>query len=391
MKTLWRRIPCWIRIILLTFVALVLLAVTVVGGLWWYIHPAHERTDGIVYGERHERDLTLDIVRPAKTNGIGIALLVSGGWKSGRAGEIPIWMLAPLLHRGFTVFTVNHISQPDATVMEIVEDVNRSVRFIRHRAAEYGIDPDRIGVTGASAGGHLSLMLATRGGAGPADAPDPIDRESSAVQAVAIFFPVTDLLNLGSSTENPGDGGPPKSFVKAFGFAERFGADSTNMVVWKVTGHGLSPIYHIPSNLPPVLIHHGDADTLVPLDQSSRFHERATGLGNEVKLIVHPGKSHGWLTMLWDIRQFAKWFDAHLRAQQEPHREVLAEIEMSKGAASHGLHSRPVVGAEASAGGQDQLHRSRTAVKISAITSPFGFAPTLPARARAGSCRRNAR
>jgi hypothetical protein len=86
-------------------------------------------------------------------------------------------------------------------------------------------------------------MLATRGGSGPADVTDPVDRESSAVQAVAIFFPVTDLLNLGSSTENPGDGGPPKSFVKAFG------PQSTNLAVWKLIGHEVSPIYYVHSNL----------------------------------------------------------------------------------------------------------------------------------------------
>ncbi|HBY62859.1 MAG TPA: alpha/beta hydrolase, partial [Solibacterales bacterium] len=81
--------------------------------------------------------------------------------------------------------------QPGSTVMEIVDDMNRGIRFIRRNAARYGIDPSRIGVSGGSAGGHLSLMLATRGGPGPQDSPDPVDRESSAVQAVAIFYPVT--------------------------------------------------------------------------------------------------------------------------------------------------------------------------------------------------------
>jgi acetyl esterase/lipase len=315
MTSVWRRIPIWIRIILSVILGLVVFVVAVVSGLWWYFHPTHARMNGIVYGQRHGRDLTLDIIRPAKTNGLGIALIVSGGWVSGRASELPAWMIAPLLRRGYTVFAISHVSQPDATVMEIVEDVNRGVRFIRYHAPEYAIEPNRIGVTGGSAGGHLSLMLATRGGPGPANATDPIDRESSAVQAVAVFFPVTDLLNLGASTENPGDGGPPKSFVKAFGFAERFGANSTNMAVWKVTGHEISPIYYVTTNLPPVLIHHGDADTLVPFDQSSRFRDGAVALHDEVKLVVHPKQGHGWATMLWDIREFANWFDEHLRAK----------------------------------------------------------------------------
>ncbi len=83
--------------------------------------------------------------------------------------------------------------------------------FIRQHADEYKIDPDRIGVTGGSAGGHLSLMLATRGDAGDPNADDPLERFSSQVQAVAIFYPVTDLVDLGDSTENLRDGGPPKS------------------------------------------------------------------------------------------------------------------------------------------------------------------------------------
>jgi acetyl esterase/lipase len=234
--------------------------------------------------------------------------MVSGGWRS-KAGSFQPWIAAPILRRGYTIFAVYHVPQPEATVMEITEDVNRAVRFVRHHAREYGVDPQRLGVTGGSAGGHLSLMLATRGGPGRADAPDPIDRESSAVQAVAIFYPVTDLLNLGRSTENPGDGGPPKSFVKAFG------PQSTNIPFWtNVIGREMSPIYYVSSNLPPSLIYHGDADTLVPLDQSERFAAEAKNRGCTVQVVVHPGGKHGWLTMLWDLRDFGKWFDRYLRS-----------------------------------------------------------------------------
>lgn len=306
------RLPRWLRCILLSLLAIAALAAALVALGWWYLHPPVERTDGIVYGQRHGRPLTLDVIHPRRPNGVGIALMVSGSWKSSGPGSAKVWLMAPLLRRGYTVFAICHVSQPEATVMEIIEDVNRGVRFVRHHAAAYGIDPDRIGAIGGSAGGHLSLMLATRGGPGPADAPDPIDRASSAVQAVAIFFPVTDLLNLGQSTENPGDGGPPKSFVRAFGFPERFGADSTHMAVWKQVGRETSPIHHLDAHLPPVLIHHGDADTLTPLEQSEWFRDRAAQYGREVRLVVRPGARHGWWTMSWDIRQFAAWFDTHL-------------------------------------------------------------------------------
>ncbi len=304
---LWNWFPRWLRIAFLCFAALILLAASAAGSLWVYLHPTVQRTDGIVYGTRGASNLTMDMVRPEHPNGLGIALMVSGGWKSQRAGQTPVYLTAPLLRAGYTVFDVCHISQPDSTVMDIIQDMHRGIRFIRHNARTYGIDPNRIGVTGGSAGGHLSLMLATRGGPGDPNAPDPVDRESSAVQAVAIFFPVTDLLNLGPSTENPGDGGPPISFVRAFG------PDSRNMAVWKTIGRDSSPIYFVHPGMPPILIYHGDADTLVPLEQSQRFLQQAAGTGSEVRLVVHPGGKHGWPTMLLDERAFVNWFDRHLR------------------------------------------------------------------------------
>lgn len=302
------KLPRWIRVSLKIFGTAVLVILICVASVWIYFHPSFERTNGLVYGQRQGRDLTVDVVRPSKPNGLGVVLMVSGGWKSG-TGSFRPWMTAPLLRSGYTVFAVYHISQPQVTVMDITEDMLRAVRYIRHHAREHGVDPNRLGVTGGSSGGHLSLMLATRGGPGVPDAADPVDAESSAVQAVAIFYPVTDLLNLGKSTENLGDGGPPKSFVKGFG------PNSTNLAVWKVIGREMSPIFHVNSNLPPTLIYHGDADTLVPLDQSQRFQAEAQKAGRTVELVIHPGGQHGWLSMLWDIRQFASWFDQYLRPE----------------------------------------------------------------------------
>ncbi len=296
-----------IRIGLVTLLAVMVVVAGAAGGLWWYFHPQFGRVDGIVYTQRHGHPLTFDFVQPLRPNGAGIAVMVSGGWRSGPEGFRP-WMVAPLLRRGYTIFAVSHLSQPEATVMEIVEDVNRAVRFIRYHAGDYGIDPNRLGATGGSAGGHLSLMLATRGGPGAPEANDPIDRASSAVQAAAVFFPVTDLLHLGQSTENLGDGGPPKSFVKAFG------PRATEPAAWQEIGRALSPIYHITPNLPPVLIIHGGADTLTPLEQSQWFVTRARAAGGTVELVVRPGKKHGWLTIVWDIRRFGNWFDRYLRA-----------------------------------------------------------------------------
>lgn len=306
MKRLWLWLPRWVRLGLALLAVLMGVLAIAVGAGWLYFHPMIERTNGVKYGTRNGRDLTMDVLRPGHPNGVAVALMVSGGWKSQRAGEPPAWLVAPLLRRGYTVFAVCHISQPESTIMDIVQDMHRGIRFIRFHAAEYGVDPSRIGVTGGSAGGHLGLMLGTRGGPGDPAAADPVDRESSAVQAVAIFYPVTDLLNLGPSTENPGDGGPPTSFVKGFG------PDALKPAVWREIGHDNSPIYFVHTGMPPTMIYHGDADTLVPLEQSQRFRAKAAELGMDVPLTVHPGGKHGWPTMLLDEFEFVKWFDRYL-------------------------------------------------------------------------------
>jgi acetyl esterase/lipase len=300
--------------------AALLLVGTGAGGLAWYLHPKLSEERRIPYGERAGQPLMMQILRPAQAprRSKALVLMVSGSWKS-KAEGVPRWISAPFLRRGFTVFAVSHVSQPKASVMEIVSDVHRAVRFIRHHAAEYDIDPARIGVTGASSGGHLSLMLATQAGltdsAGPpgpavAEGSDPaIDRQSSRVQAAAVFFPVTDLINLGDSTENLRDGGPPKHFVHSFG------PDGQNLEKWPAIGGFMSPIQHITPALPPVLIHHGDADTLVPLDQSTRFQKAAADAGAPpVEVVVRRGKAHGWATILWDMELFSRWMDQKLDA-----------------------------------------------------------------------------
>lgn len=283
---------------------LVLLALSGIS-LWWYFHPSVDRTTGIVYETFEENPLTLDIIRPKNPNGAAVLLMVSGSWISSQ-GSVGTPVLAPLLRRGFTVIAVRHQSQPKASVMEIVEQVRRAVQTVRFRAEEFGIHPDRIGVAGGSSGGHLALWLATRGTEGNPQADDPVERQSSGVQSVACFFPATDLLNLGDSTENAGDGGPPRSYRAAFR------ESATNFVVWKSVGRELSPIYHVHSKAPPVLIIHGDADTLVPLDQSERFQAAAKEVGMRVELIVRRGKGHGWPEVILETRHFASWFESTL-------------------------------------------------------------------------------
>lgn len=300
-----RRILKWaLRLFL---VVIVLVAVLMAAG-WWYLHPATTVTKGLVYTQRHGQDLTMEVHQPEKPNGLGVVLIVSGKWKS-RGDKFEPWLGAPFFRQGFTVFAVTHLAQPEASIPEIVEDMHRAVRFVRHHAKEYGVDGERLAVTGGSSGGHLSLMLATQGGPGKAEASDPVEREDSSVQAVAVFFPVTDLLNLGSSTENDGTGGPP------IHFRDSFGPGAKDLKTWREDiGLAMSPIFHIGEKLPPILIAHGDADTLVPVDQSQRFQAKAAEKGHHVELWVVKGGRHGWLTMMWDARRFGFWLRERLEA-----------------------------------------------------------------------------
>ena len=306
-----RSLRRWLIAGLVACLGLVACAGSLVAAAWVYFHPSCQWQRSVVYGERHGEPLTLDVVTPSAPNGLGIVFLVSGGWKSSPDAFRP-WLAAPLLRHGYTVFAVSHVRQPRATVDEIVADVARGVRFIRGHAAEYHIDPDRIGAIGGSSGGHLALMLATRGGPVAAASDDASAGVSSAVQAAAVFCPVTDLADLSGSTEDPGDGGPPRSFRQAFA------QEPVDMTRWRVTARELSPLSHVTADLPPILIHHGDRDPLVPLAQSRRFHERAAALGRDVTLTEVAGAGHAWLALPWHIERSAAWFDDRLGARRTP-------------------------------------------------------------------------
>ena len=264
------------------------------------------RTEDVIYGRKFGTALTLDVIQPAGTkNGHGIIFMVSGGWFSSHDAVNPK-MYASFLDRGYTVFAVVHGSQPKFTVTEVVQDIHRAVRFIRHNAAKWGVNPDRLGISGASAGGHLSLTMGTQGGPGDPKAKDPIDRESSAVQAVACFFPPTDFLNYGTPGEDAVGVGILKDFKAAFGPRSESPEDRQKL------GREISPIYFVTAQTVPTLIIHGDADKLVPVQQAQSFVERATAAAVDAKLIVKPGAAHSWVGMEKDMVAIVDWFDAHL-------------------------------------------------------------------------------
>jgi acetyl esterase/lipase len=284
--------------------------------------PSYTRAEDVVYGRKFGSALTMDVFTPKTgANGAAVIMVVSGGWFSGHE-VINTGFFDELLKRGYTVFAVVHGSQPKYTIPEILVDMNRAVRFIRSHAADYKIDPDRIGITGASAGGHLSLMQGTAGDQGSAEARDPIEKASSRVQAVACFFPPTDFLNYGKPGENALGRGILKDFAAPFDFheydnkARKFVPITDEERVLEI-GRKISPVTHVTPDDPPTLIIHGDADKLVPIQQAELIIAKLKDAGVEAKLVTKPGASHGWPNITKDVEQIADWFDAHLKKTAE--------------------------------------------------------------------------
>jgi acetyl esterase/lipase len=263
------------------------------------------RTEDVIYGRKSGTALTLDVFTPAVTNGAGILWLVSSGYGSAHEAINPKYFRT-LLARGYTVFVVVHGSAPKFSVPEIEPDILRAARFVRHHAADYGVNPQRFGAIGASAGGHLALTLVTKGVTGDASSTDPVARESSAVQCAVAFFPPTDYLNYGA----PG---------REAAWIEPLLGLNTNGVPAAVAAEGtrlrreISVLYFVHSNQPPVLIFQGDKDYMVPVGQAQSFVKRSEELGNTAKLIIKPGAGHGWPDMTNDMVTAADWFDEHLR------------------------------------------------------------------------------
>jgi acetyl esterase/lipase len=198
--------------------------------------------------------------------------------------------------------------------------MNRAVRYIRFHADDYHIDPNRIGIIGGSAGGHLSLMQGTAGDLGKSDAVDPIDRASSRVQAVACFYPPTDFLNYGKPGEIALGRGVLVNFRAPFDFHE---LDAKTRAFVPITdearileiGRQISPIYHVTSDDAPALIIHGDADKLVPIQQAESIVAKLKEAGVPAELVVRPGAGHGWKDQAKDVPLMVDWFDRHLKSE----------------------------------------------------------------------------
>jgi acetyl esterase/lipase len=289
----------------------------------------------MLYGLNQFAESGASVSRASRETGVGfenmgalayaaLIFIVSGSFRSSPEAIIPAFNDV-FLKKGYTIFAVVPGSAPRYTVPEMHEDVCRAVRHVRFHAKKYNIDPKRIGGGGASSGGLLGLLLATKPQLAQLEAADPVDRVDSAIQATANFFPPTDFLNYGK---------PGKEFLRVQDHALEFRAafdfrvfDPKERVFERVTDkkkmrelyREISPIYHVTAKTPPVFLIHGRADELVPIQQSRSFIEKLKEAKVPARLEERDA-GHGWFTMLEELPAMADWYDKHLgnAPQNEP-------------------------------------------------------------------------
>lgn len=247
----------------------------------------------VVYGHKDGMALTMDVMEPkANRRGVGLMFMVSGGWVSMWAPAKQMEPLVkPFLDAGFTVIAVRHGSSPKYLIPEIVQDVRLALDHVHQHAKEWKIDPDRIGVFGYSAGGHLSLMLGTTAN----DVKEQSEGTRPRIAAVAAVFPPTDLEPY-TQPDNP--------------LREQFPALKFD----RKRSDEFSPLRQVSDVDAPTVLIHGDKDELVPLWHSEKIRDALTEANVPNRLVVIPGAAHGFdakgnATM---FRAMVEWFNEHL-------------------------------------------------------------------------------
>jgi acetyl esterase/lipase len=261
--------------------------------------------------------LLLDVHYPARPNGLGIIFISGSGWGAPlgysatplkESPQVGMYV-PPLTEAGYTVFALTHRATPTFRYPAPVEDVQRAVRFIRSKAAAYGIDPARIGGIGGSSGGHLISMLGTMDGAGNPDDLDAVNRESAKLQCVVARAAPFDMLRM-----SPSNGGDALSLFLGVASNQQL---TKNSIEYK-TVSAASPISYVSAATPPFLLIHGDADEVVPFHQSEIMEAALKKAGVPVKLIRIVGGGHGptfpGAKDPPDYKaEMVRWFDAYLR------------------------------------------------------------------------------
>ena len=257
----------------------------------------------------------MDVFVPAgENNGRAIIDVASGAWFSDR-GKIRDHERAQvydiLCSRGYCVFAIRPGSRSKYTLKEMDENVKLGIRRIKTLADEYQFDATKLGLTGASAGGHLATLAAYTPEPAQPKANDPSQKLDTSVAAVAVFFPPTDFVEW-----RPGD-----RLNRAFlgyiftgtgnGSFDRLA--KMPMEELEALAKEISPLHRFSSSQVPLLVIHGDADPIVHLSQSEKLVTKITEAGGSAELIVKPGGAHPWPTIHEEVAVVADWFEKQLQ------------------------------------------------------------------------------
>ncbi len=250
----------------------------------------------------HERQ-KLDLYLPPQGEGsapLPLIVWVHGGaWLGGNKNSCPA---AQFLKEGFAAASINYRLSQHAIFPAQIEDCKAAIRFLRANAGQYNIDPNRIGVWGASAGGHLVALLGTTGDVNDFDK-GPNLQFSSKVQAVCDFFGPTDFTKMSAFESSMDHDAPDAPEAKLVG-----GPVQENKEACKKA----NPITYISKDDPPFLICHGDKDNLVPHNQSVLLYEALKKAGVEVTFHTVEGGGHGFSDPVVD-KMVLEFFTKHLK------------------------------------------------------------------------------
>lgn len=213
------------------------------------------------------KSLKLDLYLPAggREKRPAVIGIHGGGWGKGDKKDVHI--ARNMAERGLVAVCPNYRLSGEAKHPSQVNDCRAAVRWTREHADEYGIDPDRLGVYGGSAGGHLALMVAVLDD-------DPKEKFSARVQAVCSWYGGADF------TKGAGNDG---------GFVRMVGATFEEKPELYLDA---SPITHVSKDDPPVVMFHGEIDKVVPIRHSEAMLQALKAAGVEAELVRVKNANH---------------------------------------------------------------------------------------------------
>lgn len=228
------------------------------------------KTD-IEFAKVGDVNLTLDAFTPDGEGPFPTAILVhGGGFTKGDKTSFIKPLFAPLSEAKFTWFTINYRLAPQHQWPACIEDVESAIRWVRAHAKEYKVDVNRIALIGESAGGHLVSMAGIRA------------KGDTALAAVVPFYAPHDLVMQAEKRKTIGEG-----LGGLFGISQELSEANLKVLA------GASPSNLLHAGMPPYLQIHGDKDSTVPYEQSTRFEKKMKALGNTCDIITIPGGAHG--------------------------------------------------------------------------------------------------